>query len=271
MSYNTKNIDDLFNILNKDAATIIRNFASIGSLLTTIFNDDYFVKEAADELLQKLSELIDNSAKSPDDLLKIAINIIFYEKLFNYVTGIKFSHINYHVNSIFAAICYQLHLSRKKPEMFLQEAETNAFALMRKINEIKVIETLKIICHAHLNKLAKLKTSVEDINPRINMLKTMLKTLQPDPDENPNEATIRPVEFLQNRINTFKEQFIQYRKKILSCKEDPKIHEADRNFIAKIKRVFSALYVSIVGFFSKERNIYEDFTIKVEKSIALTS
>jgi hypothetical protein len=263
-----KNIDYLFNILTKDAATIVKHFASIRSLLANIFEDDYFGQEGdANELLQKLLDLVNDDIKKHDELLKVAINIIFYDKLFKYVTGIKFSTVGYCVDTIFAAICYQLQLSRKENEKLLQNAEANADALMRKINVIVAIDTLRVICQEHLNKLATLKT--KDKNSRIEMLNDMIQTLWPSPDEDISERPIQPIASLQNRLNTFKKQFTQYRNKFLDRIENPQIHAADKNFIAKIKRVFSRLYLGVVGIFRKERNIYKNFTSKVEKHIVL--
>jgi len=265
MSY-LSNISNLFNILTS-VEYDIKQYDSIGFLLNNIFNDDYFA-EAADELLQKLSLLIAKHVKKDEELLKIAKNIIFYGELYKYTTGIEFNFIDYYVNSIFAAICDRLHLSDTEPEMLLQEEKQNAFALMRRINEIKIIETLKTICDEHLQKLTILKTNFADVNIRINMLRNMKQTLEPSFDEDPNDATIRPFAVLHSRINTFRGQFIQYQKQAVSSKNS-KIRQADNNFIAKVKRVFSDLYARIARFFGKDHD--KIFADKVQNSMALVA
>lgn len=262
MSYLSK-ISSLFNIL-KSSEYDIKQYDSIGFLLNDIFNDDYFTQEAADELLIKLSDLTDTYVK--EDLLKIAKNIIFYGELYKYTTGIEFEFIAYYVNVIFSAICDQLHLSDTEPETLLQEAKENAFALMHKIDAIKIIETLKIICDEHLQKLATLTTNFADVNTRCNMLRNMKKTLLPSSDEDSNTVTIRPFAVLHSRINTFREQFIQYQKQVISSKNN-KIRQADNNFIARIKQVFSNLYTRIARFFTKNHD--KIFADKVQNSMAL--
>jgi hypothetical protein len=264
MSY-LSNISNLFNIL-KSSEYDIKQYDSIGFLLNEIFNDAYFAEEAADELLQKISEQIGTYTKK--DLLKMAKNIIFYGELYKYTTGIKFGFIAYYVTSIFAAICDQLHLSNTEPDLLLQEAKENAFALMRKINEIKIIEALKIICDEHLQKLAKFKTNFTDVNMRINMLSNMKKTLLPASYKNSNKVTACPFAVLHSRIDNFREQFKQYQKQVVDTK-DNKIRQIDDSFIAKIKQVLSNLYARIAKFFTKDHD--KNFADKVQHSMALAA
>jgi len=287
-----KDLFDLFDMLKRDS-TVIRRFEFIRFLLNYIFTDDYLAKEAADELLQKLTDMIADYSKQEDELFNIAKNIIFYNELYKYVTGMDFDSMYYYVTSVFAAICHNLDC--EKTESFLEQATKNAFATMRQINEIAIIERLKAICNEHLDKLEGLKAKFEKqnrdiirknpnaifedktsslirnndkkiagIDKRIKILQDMLKSISPSP-------YFRGAKVLQSRIGAFKVHFKQYQKQVVESKKDAEIYMLDRNFVAKIRHVFHQFSTKIIAFFRKKSDDYEEFASKVERSIAFAT